>query len=200
MRKKIDAEQQNKLLKEELRRTRQDLYYHKKRNKFLRLVIQKLRTAAITADYSLLLEITETALWRLDAGISKEDLVNLILGPVRDIIGTKTKTGDLPVRINLAFHGIIDRLEKDLPDCGPYDINLFCACVIDINNLMIAEVFGLDSKEKAAKEKYRLLSRIRKIGSEDKNEYMELLEKKNCSYGKNLLPLRDMIKQRNGKA
>ena len=71
--------------------------------------------------------------------------------------------------------------------------------VIDVKNSIIMHVFDHGTEIKTAGEKTKLIKSIWALRNRARVKYMTLLEKKDCTLGKNLLSLHDLSKFCHGK-
>ena len=150
-----------------------DLSYYVKRCRSLE---QKLK-GAISSEYGAFLRLGGDVLYGLDRNMPKEWFYKKTIEALREYLGTDRKKGKLADEINWQFFGIIDSMEKDYPDFGPYEINLFCCMVIEVKNSVLTHVFDLGTEIKTAGEKTKLIKRIWGLRNRARVKYMTLLER-----------------------
>ena len=172
-----------------------DLSYYVKRCHEL----EKQLKGAISTEYGAFLRLGGDVLYGLDGNLPKEWFYSRTLIILREYLGTDKKIGILAKEINREFPGILDKMTVDYPDFGPYEINLYCCMAIDVKNSVLTHVFDLGTEIKTAGEKRALRKRIWALRNRARVKYMELLEKKDCTLGKNLLSLHDLSKFCHGK-
>ncbi|MBP5752872.1 MAG: hypothetical protein J6W60_08455 [Treponema sp.] len=172
-----------------------DLSYYVKRCHDL----EKKLKGAISTEYGAFLRLGGEVLYGLDGNLSRKWFISRTLSILREYLGTDKMIGILAREINWEFTGILDRMTEDYPDFGPFEINLYCCMVINARNNVIMHVFDLGTDAKTNGEKNRLIKRIWALPNRARVKYMTLLEKKDCTLGKNLLSLHDLSKFCHGK-
>lgn len=186
-------------LKNRIHRLEADLSYHMKKNAELEERVRQIIKGAISSEYGAFLRLGGDVLYGLDGNLPKEWFYTRTLIVLREYLGTDKKVGILAKEINRDFDGILDRMTEDYPDFGPYEINLFCCMVINVKNSIIMHTFDLGTEQKTAGEKTKLIKSIWALRNRARVKYMTLLEKKDCTLGKNLLSLHDLSKFCHGK-
>ena len=189
----------NNELKKKVRRLEADLSYHVKKERELKQLSAQLLKGAISTEYGALIDLVDKVLYRLETGASKEDLRKICLLSLRKYLGTDKTVGILAKEINHFNFGIIDALLKDYPEFGVFEANLFSCMMINVSNSIIMETFDLGTPKKTAMAKHTLITSVRKLGNIRYLNYLKLLEKKDCTLGKNLLSLHDLSKFCHGK-
>lgn len=186
-------------LRKRIHRLETDLSYHVKRERMLENTVQAIIKGAISTEYGAFISLAEEILYTLTVGATKEKLRSICLKHLRKYLGTERTAGILARELNHACNGVIDNLLEDYPAFGAFEANLFSCMVLNIRNSLIMEVFDLGTPHKTAFAKHALIIAIRKLGNIRYLNYLKLLEKKDCTLGKNLLSLHDLSKFSNGK-
>ena len=146
------------------------------------------------------MELAEEVFYRLDKGSSKEEIENAVMLSLRKDFGDRDTDGRLQPFFNFMFDGVLDGLSHDYPDLSPLDRNMYCGMLTGAKTGLLMRVFGFTKVQQVYYAQKRLIKKIWKEGNERRVKYTALLEKKDCAYWKNLLPLHDLTFKRNGKA
>ena len=189
----------NLQLEQRVHRLEANLSYHVKKERDLEDLTRQLLKGAISTEYGALLSLVDKILYRLETGASKENLRSICLESLRQYLGTDRKVGILAKEINTYYFKIIDHLLDDYPSFGIFEANLFSCMMINLKDSIIMETFDLGTPKKTSGQKHALITAIRKLGNVRYLNYLKLLEKKDCTLGKNLLSLHDLSKFCNGK-
>ena len=195
----LKLREENRMLRQMKHNLESDLSYHAKKEAVLEEKVRQILKGAISTEYGAFLRLGGDVLYGLDGNLPKEWFYSRTLIILREYLGTDKKIGILAKEINREFPGLIDRMTVDYPDFGPYEINLYCCLAIKVKNSVLTHVFDLGTDEKTAGEKTRLIKRIWELHNRARVKYMTLLEKKDCTLGKNLLSLHDLSKFCHGK-
>ena len=150
-----------------------DLSYHVKREKELILESK----GAISTEFGAFLIFTDTVIYEVERGISKERLLEICREHLHKQLGTMYAVGRLTEEVNRRFNGIIDSMGNDYPDFGPYEKNLYSCMVAGVSVYLIMQTFDLGTPQKASGEKTALIRRIWKLGNRGRVKYMKLLER-----------------------
>jgi len=146
------------------------------------------------------MELADEILYRLDKGSSKEELEKAVLLSLRKDLGDRDTDGKLQPFFNFIFDGVLDSLSHDYPDLSPFDRNMYCGMLTGAKTNLLMRVFSFTKVQQVYYAQRRLIKKIWKGGNERRVKYAALLEKKDCAYWKNLLPLHNLTFKRNGKA
>lgn len=195
----LKLQEENRLLRQRNHNLESDLSYHVKKERVMEEKTRQLLKGAISTEYGAFLRLGGEVLYGLDGNLSRKWFISKTLSIMREYLGTDKMIGILAREINWEFTGILDRMTEDYPDFGPFEINLYCCMVINARNNVIMHVFDLGTDAKTNGEKNRLIKRIWALPNRARVKYMTLLEKKDCTLGKNLLSLHDLSKFCHGK-
>lgn len=146
------------------------------------------------------MELAEEIFYRLDKGSSKEELEKAVLLSLRNDLGDRDMDGKLQPFFNFVFDGVLDSLTQDYPDLSPLERNMYCSMLTGAKANLLMRVFSFTKVQQVYYAQKRLIKKIWKGKNGRRLKYTALLEKKDCAYWKNLLPLHDLTIKRNGKA
>lgn len=195
----LSLREENQTLRKRKHQLESDIYYYIKRCGKLEEKTRLLLKGAISTEYGAFFGLADQVLYNLETGTTKQHLKEMCLKKLREFLGTDRKVGTLAKEINRECFGVMDSLLADYPEFGAFEVNLFACMAINLRDSIIREVFDLGTPAKTAMAKHDLITRIRTLRNIRYLNYLKLLEKKDCTYGKNLLSLHDLSNFSNGK-
>ena len=175
------------------------LSYHIKREREKDAKLKAVTRMAVSVNFLPVLSLAGEILYRLDIGSTKEALEETALEHARLYLGTRNETGRLAEVVNILFDGILDKMEKEFPAFGPFELNLFSAMVAYVGNDILTYAMEMGTREKLAAEKTLLTKRIYMRGPARAKKYLCLLDRTDCAYTKKMLSLEDLTAFRNNK-
>jgi len=110
---------------------------------------------------------------------------------LHQLLGGPNQSGLLQIKMNREMNGILDRLYADMPLIRHDEILILSYSACGFTNDMSAHLAGLDSACDASVIRCRLREKILKLESDYTDEYLSLLPRKACRYGREMLFMND---------
>ena len=159
---------------------------------------QKLK-GAISIGFGAFLGLADEIMYALEFGPTKEHLLNICRKWLRKYIGTRKSTGIMAKEINWLEDGLMDSFLKDYPEYDYLEANYYAGLVFNVKERLLREALSIEKSADAAAVRNVITRRIKKSHGGRRQQYMKLLDKKDCSYCKDLVSLHDLSKFSNGK-
>ena len=131
----------------------------------------------------LLSVILDEVYLEMDLPFTPEYRHDRIVRLIVSLLGSPQEDGWLQNWINQEMDNVLDRLQEDLPDLTREERLIFSYSAAGFSNNLSSRLAGLSSDNATSVLRTRLKKEIRRLRSENKEEYLSLLPTKSCRIG-----------------
>ena len=153
-------------------------YYKEKASRQLHLNRMQLRGLFIV-PYQMIGAFVDEWYYQMDCQLNDETRRKRTRGMLHDYLGGPDGPAQLGESMNLVFNQVLHHLQREVEDLQPEDEALFCYMTARLRNDQIGRLLSIEKLSTVSSRKNRLRKKISAQRPDGKDEYLDLIGKKN---------------------